>query len=81
LFPVVFEGHSLPLSVYDELMGILAHGCIGGPMSLNFTMEQTNVDTLDVMTSRSSTLPYDDDQMQKMIKLVQKAKGTWPRKM
>jgi len=34
------------------------------------------MDTLDVMTSRSSTLPYDDDQMQKMIVLVQKAKGT-----
>ena len=34
LFPVVFEGRSLPLSVYDELMGILAHGCIGEPMNM-----------------------------------------------
>jgi hypothetical protein len=30
----------------------------------------------DVMTSKSSTLPYDVDTMQKMIKLVRKAKGT-----
>ena len=28
------------------------------------------------MTSKSSTLPYDDETMQKMIKLVRKAKGT-----
>ena len=28
------------------------------------------------MTSKSSTLPYDEDTMQKMIKLVRKAKGT-----
>jgi len=56
LFPVVFEGRRLPLPVYDELLGILAHGCV------------------DVLTSKSSTLPYDDDTMQKMIKLVQKAK-------
>jgi len=32
---------------------------------------------IDVMTSRSSTSLYDDDQMQKMIKLVQKAKEAW----
>ena len=34
------------------------------------------VDALDVLTSKSSTLPYDDETMQKMIKLVQKAKST-----
>jgi len=56
LFPVVFGGRRLPLAVYDELTGILAHGCV------------------DVLTSKSSTLPYDDETMQKMIKLVQKAK-------
>ncbi|KAH9979764.1 hypothetical protein BJV74DRAFT_121406 [Russula compacta] len=56
LFPAVFEGRSLPLDAYDELMGILSHGCV------------------DMMTSKSSTLPYDDDTMHKMIKLVQKAK-------
>ncbi|KAH9981642.1 hypothetical protein BJV74DRAFT_887437 [Russula compacta] len=56
LFPAVFEGRRLPLHVYDELTGILMHGCI------------------DVMTSKSSTLPYDDDTMQKMMRLVQKAR-------
>ncbi|KAI0301654.1 hypothetical protein B0F90DRAFT_1936389 [Multifurca ochricompacta] len=56
LFPVVFDGRSIPLGVYDELVGILSHGC------------------MDVMTSKSSTLPYDDETMQKMIKLIQKAK-------
>ncbi|KAI9508578.1 hypothetical protein F5148DRAFT_1283882 [Russula earlei] len=49
LFPAVFNGRRLPRRVYDELMGILAHGC-------------------------SSTLPYDDDTMQKMIALVRTAK-------
>ncbi len=34
------------------------------------------VGALDVLTSKSSTLPYDDETMQKMIKLVQKAKST-----
>ena len=34
LFPVVFEGRSLLPDVYDELIGILAHGCIGEPMTL-----------------------------------------------
>ncbi|KAI0289786.1 hypothetical protein B0F90DRAFT_1672279 [Multifurca ochricompacta] len=57
LFPVVFDGRSIPSEVYDELVGILTHGCI------------------DVMTSKLSTLPYDDDTMQKMIKLIQKVKG------
>ncbi|KAI0248228.1 hypothetical protein BJV78DRAFT_826291 [Lactifluus subvellereus] len=56
LFPVVFEGRSLPLPVYDELAGILSYGCV------------------DVMSSMSSTLPYDDDTMYKMINLVRKAK-------
>ncbi|KAH9031675.1 hypothetical protein EDB85DRAFT_1328466 [Lactarius pseudohatsudake] len=56
LFPVVFDGRHLQPAVYDELVGILSHGCI------------------DVMTSKTSTLPYDDDTMQKMIKLVRKAK-------
>ncbi|KAH9061121.1 hypothetical protein EDB87DRAFT_484421 [Lactarius vividus] len=56
LFPAVFNGRYLQPAVYDELLGILSHGC------------------MDVMTSKSSTLPYDDDTMQKMIKLVRKAK-------
>ncbi|KAH9003471.1 hypothetical protein EDB86DRAFT_2799202 [Lactarius hatsudake] len=32
--------------------------------------------SMDVMTSKSSTLPYDADTMQKMIRLVRNAKGT-----
>jgi len=34
-----------------------------------------NIDSTDVITSRSSTLPYDDDTMRRMIRLVQAAKG------
>jgi len=56
LFPVVFDGRRLPLDVYDELMGILMHGCV------------------DFITSKSSTLPYDDQTMREMIQLVQAAK-------
>jgi len=29
LFPAVFGGRGLPSGVYDELMGILMHGCVG----------------------------------------------------
>ncbi|KAI9509043.1 hypothetical protein F5148DRAFT_815641 [Russula earlei] len=57
LYPVVFDNRRLPLEAYDELMGILLHGCV------------------DVLTSKSSTLPYDDDTMHKMIALVQSAKN------
>ncbi|KAF8487058.1 hypothetical protein DFH94DRAFT_12899 [Russula ochroleuca] len=56
LYPVVFHDRHLPLDVYDELMGILMHGCV------------------DVITSKSSTLPYDDDKMLKMVRVVQGAK-------
>jgi hypothetical protein len=35
-----------------------------------------NIDTIDVLTSKSSTLPYDDDTMRRMVRLVQGAKGT-----
>ncbi|KAH8984591.1 hypothetical protein EDB92DRAFT_1885927 [Lactarius akahatsu] len=56
LFPVNFSQRRLSKEVYDELLGMLVHGCI------------------DVMTSRTSTLWLDDDQMQKMIKLIQDAK-------
>jgi hypothetical protein len=40
------------------------------------SMKDLNVDVLDVMTSKSSTLPYDDEIMKRMIGLVQKAKST-----
>ncbi|KAH9962948.1 hypothetical protein BC827DRAFT_1375672, partial [Russula dissimulans] len=56
LYPIDFDDRRFPDEAYDELMGILAHGCV------------------DVLTSKSSTLPYDDDTMQKMIGLVQSAK-------
>lgn len=58
-------------------MGILMHGCVGesiGP-KLNFLRESANIDTTDVITSKSSTLPYDGDDMRRMIRLVQAAKG------
>jgi len=35
----------------------------------------SNIDTIDVITSKSSTLPYSDDTMRRMIRLVQGAKG------
>jgi hypothetical protein len=31
LYPTIYEGRRLPLDAYDELMGILAHGCVGEP--------------------------------------------------
>ena len=34
------------------------------------------LDALDVMSSKSSTFPYDDDTMKRMIGLVQRAKST-----
>ena len=34
LFPVDFDGRRLPLEVYDELMGILMHGCVGKSVGL-----------------------------------------------
>ncbi|KAI0287385.1 hypothetical protein BC826DRAFT_53980 [Russula brevipes] len=57
LFPVVFDGRRVSPDIYDELLGILGHGCV------------------DVLTSRASTLPYDDDTMHRMISLVKTAKG------
>ena len=57
-------------------MGILAHGCMGEPMGLRPSCTQVpDTDGIDMMTSKDSTLPYDDDKMQKMITLVQIAKG------
>ena len=78
LFPVVFEGRCLPVDVYDELMGILVHGCIGKPLDSRLLVFTTTpiIHPPDIMTSSSSTLPYDDEKMRNMIGLVQKAKGT-----
>ena len=33
-FPVVFDGRRLQPEVYDELIGILSHGCMGNYESL-----------------------------------------------
>jgi hypothetical protein len=38
-------------------------------------MRPFDIGGLDMMTSKTSTLPYNDDEMQKMITLVEKAKG------
>ncbi|KAI0253097.1 hypothetical protein BJV78DRAFT_1153227 [Lactifluus subvellereus] len=64
LYPIFFPGRDLPVSICDELIGILSHGCV-----------EPNVDTTDTMTSSSSTLPYDVDTMQKMIELVKNARA------
>ena len=39
-------------------------------------MKDNNFHTVDVMTSETSTFPYQNDEMQKMIELVEKAKRT-----
>jgi len=40
LFPVVFEGRRLPLGVYDELMGMLVHGCFGEPIDSRLVLHE-----------------------------------------
>ncbi|KAI9458568.1 hypothetical protein BJY52DRAFT_1212082 [Lactarius psammicola] len=56
LYPALYRRRRLKPAIYDELVGILTHGC------------------MDVMTSKSSTLPYDEDTMKKMLDLVRNAK-------
>jgi hypothetical protein len=59
-------------------MGILVHGCIGGPVvsaQVARKLPDPDIDDIDKMTSEDSTLPYNDDKMQKMITLVKIAKG------
>jgi hypothetical protein len=53
------------------------HGCVGEPIfpGLGFQRDANN-ETVDVITSKDSTFPYDDDKMHKMIQLVRAAKGT-----
>jgi len=76
-FPACFEGRNLPNGTYDELMGILVGGCMGTPMpGWLFVFKNPNVNTIGVLTSNFTTTPYDDVTILKMIKLVQKAKGT-----
>ena len=57
-------------------MGMLVHGCMGESMGLGPScMQVPDIDGIDIMTSKTSTLPYDDNKMQNMITLVQIAKG------
>ncbi|KAH9050812.1 hypothetical protein EDB87DRAFT_1583109, partial [Lactarius vividus] len=70
LFPVVFEGRRLTHAVYDELVGVLSHGC------MVLSSYGSTAATTDVMTSKSSTLPYSAGTMQQMIGLVRNAKGS-----
>ena len=73
----MFDDRRLPFEVYDELMGMLMHGCVGKSFGLKLGLQKVvNIDTIDVITSKSSTLPYDDDGMRRMLRLVQAAKGT-----
>ena len=71
------DGRRPPLDVYDELMGILMHGCVGEPVNLTLGFYIPISDIIDFITSPGSlTLPYNDDTMGRMIRLVQVAKGT-----
>ena len=78
LFPAAFGGDGLPLSTNDELMGMLSYGCVGEFVHLGlwFCETITQYYALDVRTSKSSTLPFDNDTMQNMINIVQNARST-----
>jgi hypothetical protein len=55
------------------------HGCVGesiGPTKVGTSEIEADIGTIDFITSKSSTLPYDDDTMRRMIRLVQAAKRT-----
>ena len=45
-------------------------------VEVGLSENEANINTIDVITSKSSTFPYDDDMMLKMTRLVQAAKGT-----
>ncbi len=73
---MVFEGRDFPVSAYDELKAMLSYGCLGGFVGLwlDFMIEPNYLRT-DVMTSKFSTFPYDNNSMQRMIDFVQRARG------
>ncbi|KAI0064322.1 hypothetical protein BV25DRAFT_1990069 [Artomyces pyxidatus] len=58
MYPAGPESRHLKSEVYDQLLGILAHGCI------------------DVMTSQTSTAPYNLEEMQLMTKIIERAQRT-----
>ena len=43
---------------------------------VKLSKKEANIDTIDVLTSKSSTLPYDGDTMRRMVRIVQEAKST-----
>jgi hypothetical protein len=46
------------------------------PLVQSWNFRERDIGTIDFITSRASTLPYDDATMRRMIRLVQAAKGT-----
>ena len=44
--------------------------------SVKLSEKEANIDAIDVLTSKSSTLPYDGDTMRRLVRLVQEAKST-----
>ena len=46
LFPVVFDGRGLQPGVYDELMGILMHGCVGKSIGSKLEFQRKRPTTL-----------------------------------
>lgn len=54
---------------------MLVHGCIGRHNAFFGALFNSNF--IDLMTSKTSTLWLDDDQMQKMIRLIQDAKSKY----
>ena len=38
--------------------------------------KEANINTIDMITSKDSTFPFDDDTTRRMIRLVKAAKGT-----
>ena len=76
-FPAVFPGRSLPLSVYDELIGMLSYGCIGELcvwVSFRETLLRHYIDVMTASTKNMTSL-YDRHNMREMIELVRQAKG------
>jgi len=76
LFPAVFDDRRLGSDICDELVGILTYGSMGEFVLQPYSCHRLTADITDMITSKSSTLPYDVDTMQQMTRLVYNAKGT-----
>ena len=46
------------------------------PLVQIWNFREADIGNIDFITSKSSTLPYDDETMRRMIQLVQAAKST-----